>query len=76
MGDLLKDLVERGKALPPDERERLVEELLRSSNLTAAAELSELWETEIARRLDRYDRGETHAIDAQDVFAKARGLTR
>ena len=76
MGDLLKDLVEQGKALPPEQRERLVDELLHSLNEPAAAELSRAWEAEIERRLARYDRGEVEAIDAEDVFAKARRLVR
>jgi putative addiction module component (TIGR02574 family) len=74
MRDQLKDLVERGRALPPDERERLVDELLASLNQPAAGELAQAWEAEIERRLARYDRGEVQSIEAEEVFARARRL--
>jgi hypothetical protein len=41
-----------------------------------AAELAAAWESEIQRRLAQYDRGEVNAIDAEEVFAKARRLAR
>lgn len=34
------------------------------------------WEAEIERRLAEYDRGRVAAIDAEEVFAKARRLAR
>jgi hypothetical protein len=37
----------------------------------AIAEIDAAWDSEIARRLAAYDRGEVVAIDAQAVFAKA-----
>ena len=76
MPDQLADLVKRARALPPDERERLVDELLESLNEPAAAELNAAWEAEIGRRLGEYDRGEVQAIDAEEVFAKARRLAQ
>jgi putative addiction module component (TIGR02574 family) len=76
MRDPLEDLVKRGKALPLEQRERLVDELLESLNESAAAELSSAWEAEIERRLRQYDSGEVQAIDAEEVFAKARRLAQ
>ena len=76
MRDQLADLAERGRALPPEERERLVDELLRSLNEPAAFELARSLEDEIERRLAEYDRGEVDAVDAEDVFAKARRLAQ
>jgi Putative addiction module component len=34
-------------------------------------EIGEAWDTEIARRLDRLDRGETKTYSADEVFAEA-----
>ena len=76
MPDQVTELVARGRALPPRDRERLIDQLLESLNEPAAAELDASWEAEIQRRLAEYDRGEIIAIDAQEVFAKARRLAR
>jgi putative addiction module component (TIGR02574 family) len=76
MADPVTELVQRGRALPPQDRERLVEQLLQSLNEPAAADLSAAWELEIQERLAAYDRGEVQAVNAADVFAKARLLAR
>lgn len=76
MPDQVSDLVMRGRALAPQDRERLVDELLESLNEPAAAELNAAWETEIERRLAEYDRGDVQAIDAAEVFAKARRIAQ
>lgn len=68
--------MKRGRSLPPDERERLIDQLLESLNETAASELDAALEAEIQRRLDEHDRGEVQAIDAEEVFAKARRLAQ
>lgn len=76
MQDPVAELMKRGRALDPTDRERLVDGLLESLNEPAAAELDAAWESEIERRLAEYDRGEVQAIDAEEVFAKARRLAR
>ena len=76
MPDPLTELVELGKALPPDDRQRLVDRLLESLNEPAASELNAEWEAEIERRLAEYDRGEVRAIDAVEVLAKARTIAK
>ena len=76
MPDTAADLVERGKLLPRQEREILVNGLLESLNEPAAQELDAAWEAEIERRLAAYDRGEVKAIPASEVFAKARAIAR
>lgn len=76
MLDQVTELVNRGRALAPEDRERLVDQLLVSLNEPAAAELNAAWESEIERRLAEYDRGEVQAIDAEEVFAKARRLAQ
>ncbi|MDE2627082.1 MAG: addiction module protein [Burkholderiales bacterium] len=76
MPDQVSELVQLGRALAPEDRERLVDQLLESLNEPAAAELNAAWEAEIERRLADYDRGDVHAVDAEDVFAKARRIAQ
>jgi putative addiction module component (TIGR02574 family) len=74
MQDTVAELVRQGRALPPPERERLVDGLLESLNSSAAESLDPSWEKEIERRLAEYDRGDVQAVDAEAVFAKARRI--
>ena len=76
MPDTAAELAQRGKQLPREDRDRLVDELLESLNEPAAAELDTAWSDEIERRLAAYDRGEIEALPAQDVFAKARAIAK
>jgi len=76
MPDTAADLALRGRQLPREERERLVDALLESLNEPAAAELDAAWAAEIERRLAAYDKGEVQALSAEDVFAKARAIAR
>ena len=76
MPDQVSELVKRGRALAPEDRERLVDQLLESLNEPAAAELNAAWETEIERRLAEYDEGTVQAINAAEVFAKARRIAQ
>jgi putative addiction module component (TIGR02574 family) len=76
MADTAADLAQRGKQLPPEERERLVDALLESLNEPASAQLDAAWSAEIQRRLAAYDRGEVVALSAEEVYAKARAVAR
>jgi putative addiction module component (TIGR02574 family) len=76
MPDQVSELVKRGRALAPEDRERLVDQLLESLNEPAAAELNAAWEKEIERRLAEYDRGDVQAVDAEEVFTKARRIAQ
>ena len=76
MPDQVIELAERGKALTPVDRSRLVDLLLESLHESPIAEVEAAWEKEIDRRLAEYDRGEVQAIDADEVFAKARRIAR
>ena len=51
MQDPVSDLVQRGRALATEDRERLVSQLLESLNEPAATEMNAAWEAEIDRRL-------------------------
>lgn len=76
MPDTAAELAVRGKRLPREERERLVDELLESLNEPASTELDAAWSAEIERRLAAYDRGEVQALSAEEVFAKARVIAK
>lgn len=76
MPDTAAELALRGKQLPREERERLVDELLESLNEPASTELDAAWAAEIERRLAAYDRGEVQALSAQEVFARAQAIAK
>lgn len=76
MPDSVSDLVLRGRALTPEDRERLVDQLLESLNEPAASDLSAAWEQEVQERLAAYDQGMVQAVDAAEVFAKARRIAQ
>jgi putative addiction module component (TIGR02574 family) len=74
MADPVADLVERAKSLDPEDRVRLVELLLDSLHDEPIAEVEGVWEQEIRRRVEAFERGEVETISAEDVFAEARRL--
>jgi putative addiction module component (TIGR02574 family) len=74
MRDQVLELAERGKALTPEDRSRLVDMLLVSLHEAPVAEVEAAWDAEVDRRLAAYDRGESQAIDGEEVLAKARRL--
>ena len=76
MTDTAADLAQRGRQLPREEREQLVDALLQSLNEPASAQLDAAWAAEIQNRLAAYDRGEVVAAPAEAVFAKARAIAR
>jgi len=74
MSDLVAELAERGRALAPEERARLVELLLESLHEPPLAEVEAAWGVEIQRRVAAYERGEVETFAAEDVFAEARRI--
>jgi len=76
MTDTVEELVQRAKALPHNELEQLLEQLVASVNESAGDNLHPKWEAEIERRLAAYDRGDVQAIDADEVFAKAAKIAK
>ena len=76
MRDQVAELAERGKALAPEDRSRLVDMLLESLHEGSLAEVEVAWDEEVERRLAAYDRGEVQAIAGEEVMAKARRLAR
>lgn len=76
MHDQVVELAERGKALAPEDRSRLVDMLLESLHEDPLGEIEAAWDTEAERRLAAYDRGEVQALDGEEVLAKAHALAR
>ncbi len=56
--------------LSPLERAELVENLLSSFEFQSRKMIDALWAEEAENRIDAYERGETAAIPARDVFAE------
>ena len=74
MHDTVLELAERGRALSPEERARLVDLLLASLDESATASVADAWDREIERRIDAYRAGEVEAYDLEDVLEEARRL--
>ena len=76
MADTVTELVERGKALSPQDRTRLVELLQETLNEPVDPGIEEAWRSEIRRRTAAYERGEAVLYDANEVIAEATRLTQ
>ncbi|MCU0753939.1 MAG: addiction module protein [Xanthomonadales bacterium] len=72
--DSLASSQERTKQLPPDERSRLIAELLESLHEGEMADVEAAWDDEVERRLAAFDNGTLVAIDGEAVLAQARQL--
>lgn len=72
----LSELEEQARALSEDDRARLAELLLESLQGPRLAAVEAAWSREIEERVAAYDRGETEAFPAEDIFAEARRNTR
>ena len=76
MADTVTELVERGKALSPQDRTRLVELLRETLDETIDPDVEEAWRSEIRTRTAAYERGEAILYDADEVIAEATRLTQ
>ena len=76
MSDLVSELVERGKALSPQDRTRLVELLRETLDQPVDPSVEEAWRLEIRSRTAAYERGEATLYEADDVIAEATRLTK
>lgn len=76
MSDLVSELVERGKALSPQDRTRLVELLRETLDQPVDPSVEEAWRLEIRNRTAAYERGEATLYEADDVIAEATRLTK
>jgi putative addiction module component (TIGR02574 family) len=71
-----RELADRCRALPPEDRARLIDFLLASLRDSPSAEIEAAWEQEIERRVEAFERGEVKTYAAEDVFAEARRVAR
>lgn len=75
MATSFKEIEQQAQALAAEDRAKLAETLLESLQ-TPLSEIETAWSHEIEQRVAAFDRGETQAYAAEDVFAEARRLTR
>jgi putative addiction module component (TIGR02574 family) len=66
----VEDLVKRARALSPQDRARLAEELLASLDEESDVDAETAWEQEIARRVYEIKAGRANLIPAEEVFAE------
>jgi len=75
MAASFKEVEQQAQALAAEDRAKLAETLLESLRVPLS-EIETVWAQEIEERVAAFDRGETQAYAAEDVFAEARRLTR
>ena len=75
MSSLIDELSRKARALPPEERIRLAEELI-SSVQDSDEEIEAAWAEEIERRLEEVENGTANLIPAEEVFAEIRRLLK
>lgn len=76
MNALIEELSVRARALPPEDRARLAEELLASLQDDPESEADAAWDLEILRRVEQVKSGTAKLIAAEDVHAEARQIYR
>jgi putative addiction module component (TIGR02574 family) len=71
MPDLVAELSAQAKALPPEERARLAEELPAGLD-PHDTEVEAAWDEELRRRIDEVERGTVQLIPSDQAFAQVR----
>jgi len=75
MPSLVEELSQKARALPPEERVRLAEELLATVQ-EVDLEIEAAWDEEIRRRIAEIDSGAAKLVSADEVFAEVRRLLK
>lgn len=75
MSDLVDELARKARALSPEERVRLAEELLATVQ-EVDPQVEAAWDEEIRRRIEEIDSGKAKLIPAEEVFAEVRRLIK
>lgn len=75
MADLVDELARKARALSPEERVRLAEELLATVQ-EIDPQVEAAWDEEIKRRIEEIDSGKAKLIPAEEVFAEVRRLIK
>lgn len=68
-----RDLFQEALALPLAERAALTEVLIDSLPANRQSDIQIAWRAEVQRRIEAFDRGESQAIDAEQVFDELLG---
>ncbi len=76
MPDLVAELSERAKVLPPEDRARLAEELLASLEESPSDEVDAAWDAEIRSRIAEVEAGTVTLSSAEQVFSRVRQSLR
>ena len=76
MNILVQDLSRQARALPPEDRALLAEELLASLQDDSASSADAAWDVEIKRRLEQVQNGTATLTPSDEVHAQARSLYR
>ena len=76
MADQVAELVQRGKALSPEDRTKLVEILRETLDEPVDPAVEEARRSEIRSRTAAYERGEAELYNADEVIAEATRLTQ
>jgi putative addiction module component (TIGR02574 family) len=71
MSDLVAELSAQAKALPPEERARLAEELLASLD-PHERDVEAAWDGELRRRIDEVERGTVQLVSPDQAVAQVR----
>ena len=71
MPDLVAELSAQARALSPEQRARLAEELLASLD-PHESEVEAAWDEELRRRIDEVERGAVQLLPADQAFAQVR----
>ena len=74
MSATLETLSQDALVLPPDQRLTLARRLLDSVDLEPEPGAETAWQAEMARRIARFDAGESRPIPAGEVFARLRQI--
>lgn len=74
MTNPVEDLVQRARALSPQDRARLAEELLASLDEVSDSDAEAAWEQEIGRRVESIKAGRAKLIPAEQVFAETASI--
>ena len=70
MTTLVDELSQRARALSPEDRARLADELLASLDEQVDHDAEAVWEKEIGRRVGEIKSGKAKLVPADEVFAE------
>ena len=76
MTHLLDELSLKAQTLSLEERAELAQIVMESVDRETNPQVQSAWETEVASRIAKYERGEAKLIPASEVFEAARRLTQ